>query len=191
MSRSARRPRLLVAAGSLAVIAVALGALWVTNRGSVPGIDAADSDVSSRAPDTGRSAPAAGVASQTPAPASAVPEAVPGQVIATDAAPSYGGGTTGVVITNAGWTAAEVVEVSGFMTDVVEDGGTCRVTLTFGGDTVRAEGAGMADATTTVCGGIEVGGPDLDPGLWQAVLSYESPTSSGVSAPVTVRVPTR
>jgi hypothetical protein len=77
------------------------------------------------------------------------------------------------------------------MPGVVEDGGTCHVTLTFGGETVRADRAAMADATTTVCGGIEVGGPDLDPGLWEAVLTYESPTSSGVSAPVTVRVPTR
>lgn len=183
MSRSPRR-RLLVAGGALAAIALALGVLWFTDR---------DAHVTGAVGATPAARPAQPVADGTspPPPASAVPEPTVGQVIATDAAPSYGGATTDVAISHAGWTAGEVVEVFGFVSGVVEDGGTCRVTLTLGGQTVRAEGEGMADATTTVCGRVDVGGPDLDPGLWQAVLSYESPTSSGVSAPVSVRVPTR
>jgi hypothetical protein len=96
-----------------------------------------------------------------------------------------------VIITNAGWTTDERVEVTGFVTGLVENGGSCKVTLTRAGSVERAEHAATPDATTTECGAIDVGGPDLDPGLWQAVLSYKSPTSSLVSAPSTVQVPTR
>ena len=168
------------------MVAVALAALWVSNRGDVNG-----PTVAGGSSDVGSAGGTAGAAGATTAPVSADDESTLGEVVATDPAPSYGGGDKNVVITQAGWTADERVEVSGYVPGVVEDGGTCRVTLTLDGDTVQAEAVGMADATTTVCGAIEVGGPELDPGLWQAVLSYESPTSSGASAPSIVQVPTR
>jgi hypothetical protein len=121
-----------------------------------------------------------------------VVEPTDGQSIATDGPAPTAGGEVAPLITQAGWaTSGTVVEVSGFVSGVVEDGGTCLVTLTHGGDTVTASREGLADATTTACGVIELGDPDMSSGWWQAVLSYESKTSSGTSDPVDVLVPTR
>jgi hypothetical protein len=181
MTRSARRRRPLLA-GLVVVLAVAGSlvavALWFPGAESTDGAPAG--------------APAPTADPSEPLTADEVPEPTPGQAVATDAKAPASGGVVNAVITQAGWgPSGTAVEVSGFVSGVVEDGGTCRVTLTRDGETVTAEHEGMADASTTVCGAIEVGDQEMTSGWWQAVLSYESATSAGASAPMDVLVPTR
>jgi hypothetical protein len=98
-----------------------------------------------------------------------------------------------VALNYVGWeqSGGGVVEASGFVSGVVEDGGTCRITLTRGQESAVAESRGEADATTTVCPSVSVAEDELSPGTWTAVLSYESGTSAGRSAPLEVEVPSR
>jgi hypothetical protein len=115
----------------------------------------------------------------------------PDEVAADEPLPATGG-SVGVALNFVGWEqSSDAVEASGFVSGVVEDGGTCRVTLTRGQHSVVAETRGQADATTTVCPSVSLGGDQLSAGAWKAVLSYESGTSTGVSAPLEVEVPSR
>jgi hypothetical protein len=187
MSRSARRP-LLALGGAVAAVALVLGGLWIT-RG----------DTTEKGPVTSRNH--AGTASTTspretsPRETSAVgetPAAITGGPVATDEPVATRGGAVTVVVTQAGWTTEGTsVEVAGFVGGVIEDGGTCRVTLTRGGESLTAEAVGVADHSTTICPGVELGDPDMTTGLWRAVLSYESATATGKSEPVEVLVPTQ
>lgn len=81
-------------------------------------------------------------------------------------------------------------EVSGFVPDLVEGGGTCTTTLTpqAGGESRQLSTAAEADASTTICFAVVFPGADLAPGTWDAVLTYESPTSAGSSATTSVEV---
>ncbi|MBF0687198.1 MAG: hypothetical protein IR158_05435 [Cellulomonas sp.] len=93
-----------------------------------------------------------------------------------------------VSVTIAEWNAASgAVEVSGYA-DVVEDGGTCTLTITRDGRTVTGSEVAVADASTTSCGLMSAAPTTPSAGTWQAVLSYSSDASRGASAPVEVRV---
>ncbi|MGY1747623.1 hypothetical protein [Blastococcus sp. SYSU D00695] len=109
---------------------------------------------------------------------------------ATDAP---GPDTTDVVLSFVAYDeASDELQAGGYVRPVVEDGGTCTLVLV-----PEAEGAaelevtvsGLADASTTVCGGFSVAGDDLVPGTWTAVLRYGSAAATGESAPVTVELP--
>jgi hypothetical protein len=80
------------------------------------------------------------------------------------------------------------VQANGFVAGVIEDGGTCTLTLTRGGDEVSVRATASADATTTSCGLLETG-TGLAAGTWEAVLTYTSQDADGTSqtAKVTVR----
>lgn len=94
-----------------------------------------------------------------------------------------------VVVTLAQWDGATgSVLVGGYVSPVIEEGGTCTVELEQAGRVVRSAAPGMPDATTTVCGGLDVDGAELGPGTWTLVLRYESPSVAGESAPVDVEV---
>ena len=95
-----------------------------------------------------------------------------------------------VVVSLAAWDPATAgVVVGGYVSPVVEEGGTCTVELEQAGRVVQAQAPAVADATTTVCGGLEISGAELGPGAWTLVLGYESASASGESAPVDVEVP--
>jgi len=97
---------------------------------------------------------------------------------------------TDVVLSFVGWDEESgSVQVGGYVSPVVEDGGTCTVELTREGRVVTATGPGFADATTTICGGLAVPGDELTAGEWTVVLSYESSAASGTSEGTTVVVP--
>ncbi|SDO32717.1 hypothetical protein [Geodermatophilus sp. DSM 45219] len=125
--------------------------------------------------------PGAGVPSQ-PADPSGAADA---EEAATDAPRPA---TTDVVLSLAAWEAGSVV-AAGYVSPVVEDGGTCVLELTRGGETRTATAAGLADASTTACGDLQVSGEELAAGTWTAVLRYESDAASGESDPVDVEVP--
>jgi hypothetical protein len=112
-----------------------------------------------------------------------------GQTVATDPPVQDDDGSVEVLVTMSEWSAADDrALVAGYVSGVVEDGGTCTLTLTSGGARVTAENAAMADAATTSCGALTVPGDRLAPGTWSATLAYESPTSSGSSSPVRIEV---
>ncbi|MGY1917286.1 hypothetical protein [Blastococcus sp. SYSU DS0973] len=81
------------------------------------------------------------------------------------------------------------VEAAGYVSPVIEDGGTCTLHLTRGGDEVSITVPGVADASTTVCGGLSVPEEQLAAGTWTLRLAYSSATADVVSAPVDVEVP--
>lgn len=82
--------------------------------------------------------------------------------------------------------AAQQVQVAGYAARV-EAGGTCTLVVSSATGAARSSAAAVADATTTSCGMLAVGVADLPgAGPWQAVLQYDSPTSSGESAPMTI-----
>ncbi|MGY2080221.1 hypothetical protein [Modestobacter sp. SYSU DS0657] len=80
------------------------------------------------------------------------------------------------------------VQANGYVVGVVEVDGTCTLTLTRGAVSRTATAPGLADASTTVCGGLEVPRSELAPGEWEAVLDYSSPTSRGAAAAIAVVV---
>jgi hypothetical protein len=95
-----------------------------------------------------------------------------------------------VVLSLAEWDGPTAsIVVGGYVSPVVEEGGTCTAELERAGRVVRLEEPAIADATTTVCGGLTTDGADLGAGTWSVVLRYESPTVAGASDPVRVEVP--
>ena len=134
----------------------------------------------------------ASVTGQAPAGDAATTSASPDPTqVVTDSSVSTGP-TTGatVFVTSSGWDAATgSVTVRGYLQGVVEDDGTCTLTLTRDGRSVTAERAGTSNVTQTSCGAVSVPRSQLATGTWTAVLSYRSSTSNGSSEPVEVDVP--
>jgi hypothetical protein len=97
---------------------------------------------------------------------------------------------TDVVLSFAVWEdSSQTVEASGYVSPVVEDGGTCTLELTAGSVTRSVDVPAIADATTTVCPGLAVPGDELSPGVWTLRLRYSSATTEGTSEPLDVEVP--
>ena len=94
-----------------------------------------------------------------------------------------------VNVTFYGWDPThQVVQVGGYVTGVIESGGTCTLTLTKDGRSVTGNSQARPDATTTSCGAITVPGAQLSGGSWQAVLSYRSADHAGAAAAVPIQV---
>jgi hypothetical protein len=128
--------------------------------------------------------PAASEASPT---TSTVPNQVPDETPAVTDAPRPT--ATDVVLSFAAWNESTgAVEASGYVSPVVENGGTCTLDLELDGRTVSVSAAAEADATTTTCGSLRAEPEQLAPGTWTAVLRYESATTAGTSEPLTVQV---
>jgi hypothetical protein len=109
--------------------------------------------------------------------------------VATDAPPTASGPDVEVVLSFLAFDdESGAVEANGFAAGVIEDGGTCTLTLTRRGDEVTATSTAMADATTTSCGLLATA-PGLASGSWTAVLSYASDKASGESRSAEVVVP--
>jgi plastocyanin len=181
-----RRGVAVLAVAAVAGAGVAAG-VFLT-RG-MPG----DADASSTAAPTSSAAPLGAETdfedvSPTPT-ASIGPDPDAGEPVASDEPVVVEGSDVDVSITYYGFDpATNQVEVGGFVAGIVEDGGSCTVTLTGGGQTVTGTSEALADATTTDCGAVAVPGDELGDGTWQAVLSYSSADHSGSSAPVDVEV---
>lgn len=80
------------------------------------------------------------------------------------------------------------MEINGFVSGVIENGGTCSLSLKKDNKTVTASRKSIADAQVTTCGLIVIKHAKLSVGTWQAVLRYESPKSRGTSTPINVEV---
>lgn len=102
---------------------------------------------------------------------------------------THGQKTVEVAITT--WTQKDNnIQVNGFVSGVVEDGGVCTLTLTSSttGKQVSSSRSAVANATNTSCGASTIAVSRLSPGEWQAVLSYSSSTSTGKSDPLQLEV---
>ncbi len=96
-----------------------------------------------------------------------------------------------VVVNISTWTQKDGnIEVNGYATGVVEDGGTCTLTLTAesNGKQVSASRTAIANASNTSCGVNSIPVGSLFAGTWIATLTYSSPTSSGQSTSTTIEV---
>ena len=192
MSRSVsrRRPVVLGVLALLVLGAAGLAYLASWFDGGAPrASDAASASASPGALDADAPAPDEVLGGPSAAPASGSPSTSTSTT--TSPAPAPGAlRPVAVNSTYAGWDpgAAEVV-AGGFVSEVVETGGTCTLTLTRDGVTTSGTSDASPDAVTTSCGEVRAGGPELVPGSWDAVLSYESAESAGASAVFSVVVP--
>jgi hypothetical protein len=96
-----------------------------------------------------------------------------------------------VTVTISTWAQKDgAITVNGFVGGVVEDGGTCTLTMTFAatGKQVTTSRTAIANVTNTSCGESTVPVSKLSSGSWHAVLAYSSSASSGQSSPVTIDV---
>jgi hypothetical protein len=175
----------------LAGVALAVGLLSACSFGSTGN------------PSAATTVPAAGSAASVPATTTAAetttaavaetPSAAPAPVVPT--LPSVATDTprpqrTDVVLSFVGWnTTTAAVEAGGYLSPVVEAGGTCTLALTKGSRTVTAVAPAQADASTTSCGNLAVPRTQLTPGTWMAVLRYSSRSTTGKSEPASVAVP--
>lgn len=112
--------------------------------------------------------------------ASPVPE--PSASIGTDG----GTGTSVVFITLD--VVGDRVEASGMLPEVVEEGGSCTLTLTMGSATRTVGGGTATGPESTFCSLLTVPTSELAAGEWTAVLSYSSAAHSGASPASTVNV---
>jgi hypothetical protein len=178
-----RRSRRIVPILIVVAAAVAAAAYFVAPR--LMGTTASDGSPAG----TGSGDVAAGgtgAAASTSAPYTIEPE--PTKVATDTPVPTSAGKDVQVVLTYAGFDAtAGTVQANGLVAGVIEDGGTCTLTLTRGSDVVTARSTASADATTTTCGLLETG-TGLAAGTWQAVLSYTSDDAAGTSQSMAVTV---
>ena len=191
--RSRRRPLLV-----LVTLLLAAGAFVLWTRSG----DTAPAAAETLTPPPSAAAPSAAVpSSEAPA---ADPDAgteqeadeePPSRPTATTSAPEPEEGdgeltAVAVSLTYTGYDAAAgAVVAGGYAAGVVEEDATCTLVLRREGVELRGESLGTANATTTDCGEVRVGGAALTSGTWEAVLSYTSDTSVGESAAGEVVVP--
>lgn len=84
--------------------------------------------------------------------------------------------------------ANEKVEVAARVPGVLEEGGTCTLTLKKDGVTRSATSQGIANVSEVSCGFIAIPRSSLTAGEWSATVSYSSPKANGVSEAKTITV---
>lgn len=82
-----------------------------------------------------------------------------------------------------------LVQASGILPDIVESDGECTLTISRDGVTRSESAPASPGPQSTYCGLVNVSAVGLEPGDWDAVLSYRSSTTAGESAPTKVQVP--
>lgn len=83
----------------------------------------------------------------------------------------------------------EEVMVSAYINGVIEDDGTCTLTLTKdSSQSVTEQVASVANASNTSCPSMNIPVSKLERGVWVAKVSYSSSTATGVSDPNEVEV---
>lgn len=87
-----------------------------------------------------------------------------------------------------GYNYSNKAEVGSYVQGIVEDGGTCTLTMVRSSQMVSESKTASADAQTTSCGWISIDGSRLSAGDWSATISYNSVTSRGTSSAVTISI---
>lgn len=91
------------------------------------------------------------------------------------------------VILSSGQTDT-AVKVSGHVPGVLEDNGTCILTMTKGSAKVTGSRAATPNVSEMSCGFISIERSKLSVGNWTATITYKSKTAGGTSTPQTVKV---
>jgi hypothetical protein len=179
VSRTRRhKTRTVIVLFVVAIAVVAIAAFLVGPRLTGDTTSSASADGTGGAGGTGGAAPAEGAAATSSAPYTIKPEPTE---VATDSPVEQTGGKVDVALTFAGFDGSTgTVQANGFVAGVLEDGGTCTLTLTKGSENVTATSTGAADASTTSCGLLETSA-GIAAGTWHAVLSYSSDDAHGTS----------
>lgn len=80
------------------------------------------------------------------------------------------------------------VEANGYITEVVENDGTCTLTLNKNGQKVSKSKQAMPDAQSTICGLMVIERNQLSPGDWRATITYSSSKYHGISEERSIRI---
>lgn len=80
------------------------------------------------------------------------------------------------------------VEANGYISETIESGGTCTLTLEMNGVTVSQSKEALPDAQSTVCGLLTIDRSRLSAGEWKVRLSYSSDKYQGTSAERAVKL---
>ena len=94
---------------------------------------------------------------------------------------SSGKNEANVLLTNAGISNG-TVSASGFVTNLVEDGGDCSYKFTNGSSSVVKTSKTLMNPTSTTCETVSFPASELTSGNWKVVLSYSSSASTGASS---------
>lgn len=83
----------------------------------------------------------------------------------------------------------DTVEVSAYVSGVIEDGGTCNLLLESGSQKISRTVNGVKDATTTRCPIFSIGRAQISSaGQWKATVNYKSASAEGTSQTRTFEV---
>ena len=78
-------------------------------------------------------------------------------------------------------TSADKQSVYAYVPDIIEDGGTCTATFSYGQDKVTASSQAFSNVSYTSCKRIALDSPLTISGTWSVVVSYSSATAEGKS----------
>jgi len=183
--------RITVISGIAVLCAVGAAGIVLASRGGSPGRPAPTTG--SPSSETTPSISASVTASAAPRPSeSPSPQPSTAPTSGTSAPPSphptSDRHAVNVVVTQSGWDAGSgAIEVAGYAV-VIEPEATCTLTVTRGSLTRAATRQAASDASTTSCGVLSVPAAQLSAGTWTAVLTFDSASSVGVSAPLSIEV---
>lgn len=83
----------------------------------------------------------------------------------------------------------DTIEVRAYISNILEDGGTCTATFTRGETSFTKTSTAFKDATTTQCGNMTIPRSDFSSaGDWRVTVSYASSSMTGQSSPKTMAI---
>lgn len=92
------------------------------------------------------------------------------------------------VVTNAAQSGSEIF-ISGYVSNIVEEGGTCTYNFAKGAVTFTKTTEGFVNVGNTNCTPLTLSGQDFaQQGIWQVTLTYNSESAHGVSQPKELEV---
>jgi hypothetical protein len=108
--------------------------------------------------------------------------------IKRDETPSQPSSHATVVIADASQYGS-VIEVRGYVSSVIEDGGQCSATFTHGATSFTVSGSATKDAKTTQCSPLSAQRSQfLVAGSWSVVLTYTSSSTTGASSSYSLEI---
>lgn len=81
-----------------------------------------------------------------------------------------------------------VIEVGGYVANVIENHGTCTLKLSKSNITKTVSVNATSNASSTDCSVMSLTRSELEPGAWNATVIYTSSTSAGTSEPRSIEV---
>lgn len=103
--------------------------------------------------------------------------------------PQTGKSEVNVLLTSTGQSIdKKTVDANGFVVNVSETGGSCTYKFTNGAQVVEKKSDTLQNPSSTTCKSVKFPASELGPGTWSVTLQYNSKTSIGSAAPMTLVV---